>query len=65
LKAQGLSLADARRLVEGLTGSLPQSATELKAVYRAWMKAHHPDVTGSRDPVSLEAAQWMNAAMMS
>jgi hypothetical protein len=53
---------DAARLFEGLTGGLPRSATELKERYRAWMKAYHPDVTGRHDPLSLEAAQWMNAA---
>ena len=60
--AQGLSLGDAARLFEGMTGSLPQSVKELKASYRVWMKAHHPDITGRRDPLSLEAVQWMNAA---
>jgi hypothetical protein len=60
--AQGLSLADACRLFEALTGGLPQSAKELSASYRAWMKAHHPDITGRQDPLSLEAVQWMNAA---
>ena len=60
--AQGLSLADAARLFEGLTGRLPQSAKELTGGYRTWMKAHHPDITGRHDPLSLEAAQWMNAA---
>jgi hypothetical protein len=59
---QSLSVADAARLFEGLTGSIPQSAKELKDAYRAWMKAHHPDVTGKRDPLSLESVQWMNAA---
>jgi DnaJ-class molecular chaperone len=59
---QSLPIADAARLFEGLTGGLPQSAKELKDGYRAWMKAHHPDVTGRNDPLSLEAAQWMNAA---
>jgi hypothetical protein len=60
--APGLSLTDAARLFEGLAGSLPQSAKELKASYRVWMKAHHPDITGRHDPLSLEAVQWMNAA---
>jgi hypothetical protein len=60
--AQGVSLADAVRLFEGLTGTLPQSAKELKSAYRAWMKAHHPDITRRHDPLSLEAVQWMNAA---
>jgi hypothetical protein len=26
------------------------------------MKAHHPDITGKRDPLSLESVQWMNSA---
>jgi hypothetical protein len=63
--AQGrnnLSIADARHLFEGLAGFHPQSAKELKDRYRAWMKAHHPDITGNRDPLSMEAVQWMNAA---
>jgi hypothetical protein len=59
---QSLSVADAARLFEGLTGSLPQSAKELKNGYRAWMKAHHPDITRQDDRLSLEAVQWMNAA---
>ena len=59
---QSLSVADAARLFEGLTGGLPQSAKELKDGYRAWMKAHHPDITRQDDPLSLEAVQWMNAA---
>src|SRR6516225_6461374 len=57
-----LAIADALRLFEALTGNLPQSAKELKNAYRAWMKAHHPDITGKRDPLSLESVQWMNAA---
>jgi DnaJ-class molecular chaperone len=57
-----LSIADALRVFEGLTRGLPQSANELKDVYRAWMKAHHPDITGKRDPLSQESVQWMNAA---
>jgi hypothetical protein len=27
-----------------------------------WIKRHHPDVTEERDPLSLEAVQWTNAA---
>jgi hypothetical protein len=57
-----LSVADAARLFEGLTRGLPQSAKELKNAYRVWMKAHHPDITGKQDPLSLEFVQWMNAA---
>jgi hypothetical protein len=57
-----LSVADAARLFEGLTGIIPQSAKEVKDAYRAWMKAHHPDVTGKRDALTLESVQWMNAA---
>src|SRR5271166_1350387 len=57
-----LSITDALRVFEGLTGGLPQSAKELKDAYRAWMKAHHPDITGKRDPLSQESVQWMNAA---
>ena len=57
-----LSIADALRVFEGLTGGLPQSAKELKNAYRAWMKAHHPDITGKRGPLSQEPVQWMNAA---
>jgi hypothetical protein len=34
---------------------------ELKDGYRAWMKTHHPDITGKREPLNLEATQWMNA----
>jgi hypothetical protein len=61
-RRQTLSVADAARLFEGLTGCLPQSAKELKDAYRAWMKAHHPDITGKRDPLSPDSVQWMNAA---
>jgi hypothetical protein len=61
-KNQSISVAEAARLFEGLTGGLPQSATELKDSYRAWMKEHHPDIAGKRDPLSLESVQWMNAA---
>jgi hypothetical protein len=57
-----LSAADAARLFEGLTGNIPQSAKQLKNADRAWMKAHHPDITGNCDPLSLESVQWMNAA---
>src|SRR5437899_2107221 len=57
-----LSIADALHLFEGLTGGLPPSAKELKDGYRAWMKVHHPDITGRHDPLSIEAVQWMNAA---
>jgi hypothetical protein len=59
---QSLSVADATRLFEGLTGGLARSAKELKDGHRAWMKVHHPDITGRHDPLSLEAVQWMNAA---
>jgi hypothetical protein len=61
-RRNNLSIADACHLFEGLTGFHPQSAKELKDGYRAWMKAHHPDITGNRDPLSMEAVQWMNAA---
>ena len=59
---QSLSIADATRLFEALTGGLARSAKELKDGHRAWMKVHHPDITGRHDPLSLEAVQWMNAA---
>ena len=61
-RRNNLSIADACHLFEGLAGFHPQSAKELKDGYRAWMKAHHPDITGNRDPLSMEAVQWMNAA---
>ena len=61
-RRNNLSIADACHLFESLAGFHPQSAKELKDGYRAWMKAHHPDITGNRDPLSMEAVQWMNAA---
>ena len=56
---QTLSTTDAIRLFEALTGEHPQSANQVKAAYRVWIKQHHPDVTG---PLSLESVQWMHAA---
>lgn len=61
-RRNSLSIVDALRLFEGLTGFHPQSAKELKGGYRGWMKAHHPDITGARDRLSIESVQWMNAA---
>jgi hypothetical protein len=61
-RRNNLPISDALRLFAGLAGFHPQSAKELKAGHRAWMKAHHPDITGKRDPLSLESVQWMNAA---
>jgi len=59
---QNLSTTDAIRIFETLTGEHPRSANQVKAAYRVWIKQHHPDVTGQRDPFTLESVQWMHAA---